>query len=433
MDTGVPANFSVQTPPVVVNSILKKLKQARKGTLRFAKTHVFHFVMVMALALLAVSCGDDDDNNPVTPTVQQPTITGMTPTQVSLGEQVNGRITGTNLSGVLSVNLGDGLPVDSVQSVNANEIQVGFHVNRNAAAGARTITVTTAGGTTSIGGLLSVRNNPVPVVDFKISGGTKSKNQIVSFSATARDDKDIQGYRWDFGDGESANGKEVSHKFASAGVFTVTLTVTDNQGGKGTESKGVTIQDNFAPVAKFTGPEEIETGKAASFDGSQSTDSDGNIVEYSWDFGDGKSAAGKKVTHIFNSEKTYTVTLTVTDNNEASGLQQRQLRVEGGGGGGGGGGGSEGTCEQNDFRTNRGEIVAVNGNVVTLNRAFRKCSGCPEFRRRAEGLREFVGDIVRMDGFQYTMNYGRLGPNTRPQPGETVYLVWKPSHECRHR
>ena len=240
------------------------------------------------LALLIISCGDDN-NDPVI-TAQQPTITGMTPTQVSLGEQVNGRITGTNLSGVVSVNLGDGVPVSQVQSLNANEIQVVFHVNRNAVAGPRTITVVTSGGTAQVTGLLSVRNNPVPVVDFTISGGTKHKNQTVTFSATARDDKEVQSYRWDFGDGASANGKEVTHKYPNAGIFTVELTVTDNQGGKGTESKGITIQDNFAPEAKFTAPGDVAVGKPASFDGSQSSDPDGKIVKYAWNFGDGKTA-----------------------------------------------------------------------------------------------------------------------------------------------
>ena len=139
-----------------------------------------------------------------------------------------------------------------------------------------------------------MRNNLVPVVDFSISGGTKSKNSIVAFSATARDDKEIASYRWESADGEAANGREVTHKYASAGIFTVVLVVADKQGGKGTVSKGLTIQDNFAPEAKFTGPEEVETGKEASFDASQSGDPDGNIVKYSWKFGDGNTAEGKR-------------------------------------------------------------------------------------------------------------------------------------------
>jgi PKD repeat protein len=384
------------------------------------------------LALLIISCGDDDNNNnPVTPAAQQPTITGMTPTQVSLGEKVEGHITGTNLSGVTSVSMGDGIPVSQVESINANEIRVTFSVNRNASAGQRAITVVTAAGSATANGMLTVRNNPVPVVDFKVSGGSKNKNQVVSFSATARDDKKVASYRWQFGDGTGASGKEVTHKYIEAGVFTVELTVADNQGGRGIATKGVTIQDNFAPVAKFSGPDEIEEGKPAEFDASASSDNDGTIVKFNWNFGDGKKAEGKKVTHTFQDDRTFNVALTVTDNDNASAEHHREVRVNPRTGGGGGGGPTTGSCALNKFGDNRGRVTSVDGNVITMDVSFRKCPACGEFRRNTEGIREFVGDVVRIDGNRYTLFYGTLPATTRPEVGETLYLIWKPSHECR--
>ncbi len=77
---------------------------------------------------------------------------------------------------------------------------------------------------------------------------------------------------------------------------------------------GVILPPNGAPVPKFffspTKPREFET---VLFDASQSTD-DGQIVSYHWNFGDGATAQGIRVTHDFALVGTYNVVLTVTDN-----------------------------------------------------------------------------------------------------------------------
>ncbi len=55
-------------------------------------------------------------------------------------------------------------------------------------------------------------------------------------------------------------------------------------------------------------------GDVFTFDGSESSDPDGSVVSWSWDFGDGDNAAGATVTHAFASKLTFTITLNVTDN-----------------------------------------------------------------------------------------------------------------------
>jgi len=55
----------------------------------------------------------------------------------------------------------------------------------------------------------------------------------------------------------------------------------------------------------------------ASFNASQSVDPDGTIAAYTWNFGDGSSASGSAVTHTFTAAGTYSVSLTVTDNQGA--------------------------------------------------------------------------------------------------------------------
>lgn len=68
---------------------------------------------------------------------------------------------------------------------------------------------------------------------------------------------------------------------------------------------------NEAPKASFTW---ASNGLSPSFDASASTDSDGSIAGYAWDFGDGKTGTGKAVTHTFAAPGAYSVRLTVTDN-----------------------------------------------------------------------------------------------------------------------
>ena len=68
------------------------------------------------------------------------------------------------------------------------------------------------------------------------------------------------------------------------------------------------------PVASFVwSPDPGTMRSPIVFDASGSTDSDGTIVRYEWDFGDGATATGVNPTHTYRRARTYTVTLTVTD------------------------------------------------------------------------------------------------------------------------
>ncbi len=63
----------------------------------------------------------------------------------------------------------------------------------------------------------------------------------------------------------------------------------------------------------YTNKITVEAGSNIYFNGSESTDSDGSIVEYTWDFGDGTRDSGMHSSHIFESEGTYYASLTVID------------------------------------------------------------------------------------------------------------------------
>src|SRR6185312_14148779 len=96
----------------------------------------------------------------------------------------------TNLSGVTSVTLGDGIKVVRFIGVRANNIQVIFNVTNNAAAGARTITVSTSLGSTSSSSVLTVSDNRIPQAKFTISPSQGAENTLFTVDATNSTDPD---------------------------------------------------------------------------------------------------------------------------------------------------------------------------------------------------------------------------------------------------
>ncbi len=84
------------------------------------------------------------------------------------------------------------------------------------------------------------------------------------------------------------------------------------------------------PTASFTAqPSSGAAPLAASFDASASTDLDGSIVNYSWDFGDGSTGTGMSANHTFVAEGTFVVTLTVTDDNANTNTSSLEITVNG--------------------------------------------------------------------------------------------------------
>ena len=184
----------------------------------------------------------------------------------------------------------------------------------------------------------SVTNNVVvtavnnPTANFSSSPDGPGVNQQVFFDANASQaapGRTITRYDWNFGDGFSGTGVTESHRFARAGVFTVTLTVTDSAGKTGTTTRSLTVGNNIGPTAAFTvSPSAITVGQLAFFDGTVSTSTPGRtIARYEWNFGDNVIVEGPRVEHIFGRAGTYTVTLTVTDSNGASDTETKTVGV----------------------------------------------------------------------------------------------------------
>ena len=90
----------------------------------------------------------------------------------------------------------------------------------------------------------------------------------------------------------------------------------------------ITKIGNVSPVAQISAnPSSGAPPLAVHFDGSASSDPDGTIGAYTWDFGDGSSGTGPTADHTYASAGSFTATLTVTDDAGAKGSSSTQIRV----------------------------------------------------------------------------------------------------------
>ena len=166
--------------------------------------------------------------------------------------------------------------------------------------------------------------NVAPVASFTFS----CDDLACSFDGSGSTDSDgtIVSYDWTFGDGNSGTGATTSNTYAAAGTYSVTLTVTDEDGATGSTSQDVTVTGvpNVAPTASFTFSCDF---LSCDFDGSGSSDSDGSIVSYAWNFGDGTSGTGATTSNSYAAAGTFTVTLIVTDDDGATGSTSQDVTV----------------------------------------------------------------------------------------------------------
>jgi PKD repeat protein len=237
-------------------------------------------------------------------------------------------------------NFGDGSPGSDQENPEHN-----FPVTGEAKEYQVVLTVTDDGGKNSSVAravAFALEENAPPAADFVFSPTNPQEGETVYFNAEASTDPDgkIKLYYWDFGDNTPITTKDtpsVSHLYnpLATTTYTVTLRVVDNKGAEGVASKEVTVQvdENQPPTAAFSfSPKNPRAGEEVRFNAEASTDPDGDDLGYTWDFGDGDNDpgnTGKLVSHIYEvtEEKTFTVTLTVTDNGGAVGVVSQPVTI----------------------------------------------------------------------------------------------------------
>lgn len=161
--------------------------------------------------------------------------------------------------------------------------------------------------------------NP-PTAEIVVSANSVPFGTPVDFDGGNSSDTDggsIVSYDWDLGDGNTSNQVAINdHVYAQAGSYEVTLTVTDNDGLSDSASTSVQVTTDLpSAVITIENPAtSYAVGELVYFNGLSSSDPDGTIVQYDWEFGDGAVGSGINASHAYSSTGTYSVTLTVTDN-----------------------------------------------------------------------------------------------------------------------
>ena len=172
-----------------------------------------------------------------------------------------------------------------------------------------------AGVANSVGraGLRVVVNDP-PVAaagpDRRVAVG-----EVIAFDASGSVDRDgmLIDHAWDFGDGAKGDGAKVTYAYRTPGTYRVGLVVTDDsRTSTNTAEDELTVVVNAPPVAD-AGPDQVVTASEVRFDGGGSSDPDGVIARYDWEFGDGATGTGRTTSHVYRKVGAYAVRLTVTD------------------------------------------------------------------------------------------------------------------------
>ena len=199
-----------------------------------------------------------------------------------------------------------------------------------AAANAYSVTLTVTdddGASATVTKPVSVtRTNQGPHAEFQVD--CPNPDLTCTFTDRSTDDVRVASWHWEFGDGQTFDGQNPpAHQYPSAQKFTVTLTVTDDDGASNQQTHDASPKPipNDAPTAAFSN-DPCVAGQPCQFT-DQSTD-DGQIVAWEWDFSDnGATSSEQNPSHTFSEAGSHRIRLTVRDNQGAENRIERDIDV----------------------------------------------------------------------------------------------------------
>ncbi|MBI1285978.1 MAG: PKD domain-containing protein [Flavobacteriales bacterium] len=168
------------------------------------------------------------------------------------------------------------------------------------------LTVVSANGCSSTS-TQTVHVTPVPTASFTYVGACEGN--ATAFTNTSTIDAGTLTYAWDFGDGNTSTDQDPSNTYAVSGTYTVTLTVTSDNGCEDVTTTSVNVADS--PTALFSATTACE-GDATVF---TNLSTGAGTLTYAWDFGDGNTSTDANPSNTYATGGTYTVVLTTTNNN----------------------------------------------------------------------------------------------------------------------
>ncbi|HCK15671.1 TPA: hypothetical protein DHW51_16235, partial [Candidatus Poribacteria bacterium] len=164
--------------------------------------------------------------------------------------------------------------------------------------------------------------NVAPVIKEVNMPESAKEGEKVTFSVTATDrgTDDVLSYLWIFGDGQVGVGKEITRAYNNNGIYQISVTVRDPEGGLSTTDPSIPFSvENVAPViTKVEMPKVVGEGEVVQFTGIATDAGSADVLAYAWDFGDGGSGEGEIIEHSYVNNGEFFVGLTVTDSDGSS-------------------------------------------------------------------------------------------------------------------
>ncbi|WP_184542483.1 PKD domain-containing protein [Mucilaginibacter sp. FT3.2] len=176
---------------------------------------------------------------------------------------------------------------------------------------------------------LTLTVTPAPTAAFTAPDATCLGTATVFTDASVANGTTINSWLWNFGDGQTSALKSPSHTYATAGSYTVTLTVAGNTGcTPSVATKIITISP--LPVAAFTFSTPDCLTQAATITDQSTTGTGTTITSWVWDYGDGTTetkTSNAIFQHLYAAAGTYALKLTVTNSGGCTATSTKSITV----------------------------------------------------------------------------------------------------------
>jgi PKD repeat protein len=179
------------------------------------------------------------------------------------------------------------------------------------------------------GKLAAAASSEGPSASFTYNPAAPLSGEQISFSSTSSDDGSLTDLHWEFDDGDTADGADVGHSYAVPGIYTVQLTVTDDEGLIDTAQETVTVA-NREPVADFHWTPDSPLVEETVFFNSDASDPEDRIESEKWDLdedGQFDDHTGSSASRSFPAGGSYTISLLVEDRDGGTATISRTVNV----------------------------------------------------------------------------------------------------------